>query len=179
MSQAQISLRISAELKEQADEVLRELDSSPTQAITMLYQYIATNKKLPFANVPQVKTPDEIRNYVVSRFCTALDTLRSIATDLLENNGLDGRTLMIKTTQVRDIQGDVLNHILAIDESERDAVYQVLNAMNEATSACTGVLNFGFGMVTVKVSEEEKRRIAAGVEAFEARFAELDADLPF
>jgi RHH-type rel operon transcriptional repressor/antitoxin RelB len=177
MSQAQISLRIDAHLKEQADEVLKQMDSSPTQAITMLYHYIATNKKLPFAEIKQVKTHDETLEYVMTRFNTALETLLSIGGDILEKNGLDGKKLVIQTTHLRDIQGDVINHLISVDENERDALYLALTALNEATSACTGLLNFGFGMVTVKVKPDEEKRLAAAIDAFHARLNELAEDL--
>ncbi|HDC4648658.1 TPA: type II toxin-antitoxin system RelB/DinJ family antitoxin, partial [Enterobacter kobei] len=44
---ATINVRIDDAIKMTADEVLKNLDVSQTQAITAFYQYIAENKKLP------------------------------------------------------------------------------------------------------------------------------------
>lgn len=174
MAMSQINVRIDEVLKTETDSVFQTLGISPSQAITMLYHYIATNKKLPFSEIKQVKTPVETTAYIITRFNTALETLLSIGRDMLEEKALDGKKLIIQTTQLRDIQGDVISHIISVDENERDALYQALTALNEATSACTGLLNFGFGMVTVKVKPEEEERLAATIEAFHTRLSELD-----
>ena len=49
MALSQISVRIDENLKKQADGVMKELGTHPTQAITWLYQYIAEYHKLPFS----------------------------------------------------------------------------------------------------------------------------------
>ncbi|ELS8330021.1 type II toxin-antitoxin system RelB/DinJ family antitoxin, partial [Salmonella enterica] len=48
MALSQISVRIDEELKQRTDETMKLLGTNPTQAITLLYQYIAENGKLPF-----------------------------------------------------------------------------------------------------------------------------------
>ncbi|EPN6628524.1 TPA: type II toxin-antitoxin system antitoxin, RelB/DinJ family [Raoultella ornithinolytica] len=48
MALQQISIRINEELKQRTDETMKLLGTNPTQAITLLYQYIAENGKLPF-----------------------------------------------------------------------------------------------------------------------------------
>lgn len=48
MALSQISVRIDEELKNRTDEAMKLLGTSPTQVITLLYQYIDENGKLPF-----------------------------------------------------------------------------------------------------------------------------------
>lgn len=52
MALQQISIRINEELKQRTDETMKLLGTNPTQAITLLYQYIAENGKLPFTVAP-------------------------------------------------------------------------------------------------------------------------------
>ena len=49
MALSQISGLIDEELKQRTDETMKLLGTNPTQVITLLYQYIAENRKLPFS----------------------------------------------------------------------------------------------------------------------------------
>ncbi len=55
MKDALINARIESDLKQDVEQILKQLGLSATQAITMYYQQIRLNKGLPF----EVKLPNE------------------------------------------------------------------------------------------------------------------------
>lgn len=59
MALSQISVRIDDELKNRTDETMKRLGTSPTQAITLLYQYIDENGKLPFTVSTRLLTTND------------------------------------------------------------------------------------------------------------------------
>lgn len=54
-----INVRIEEELKQKADEVMKAAGTTPTAAITLLYQYIAEHGKLPFTVKTSLSTPND------------------------------------------------------------------------------------------------------------------------
>lgn len=60
MATVNVNVRIDAKLKQSADEAMQIAGTTPTQAITLLYQYIAENKTLPFVEIRSVKTPADL-----------------------------------------------------------------------------------------------------------------------
>ncbi|EPY9990705.1 type II toxin-antitoxin system RelB/DinJ family antitoxin [Escherichia coli] len=71
MALSQISVRIDDELKQRTDEKMKLLGTNPTQAITLLYQYIAENGKLPFTVSTQLFTSEDYTQKLIT-------TVRSI-----------------------------------------------------------------------------------------------------
>ncbi|EIC8564081.1 TPA: type II toxin-antitoxin system RelB/DinJ family antitoxin [Escherichia coli] len=71
MTLSQISVRIDDELKQRTDEKMKLLGTNPTQAITLLYQYIAENGKLPFTVSTQLFTSEDYTQKLIT-------TVRSI-----------------------------------------------------------------------------------------------------
>jgi len=61
MKDALINVRIESDLKQDVEQILKQLGLSATQAITMYYQQIRLNKGLPF----EVKLPNEETQKVI------------------------------------------------------------------------------------------------------------------
>jgi len=61
MKDALINARIESDLKQDVEQILKQLGLSATQAITMYYQQIRLNKGLPF----EVKLPNEETQKVI------------------------------------------------------------------------------------------------------------------
>ena len=61
MEDALINVRIESDLKQDVEQILKQLGLSATQAITMYYQQIRLNKGLPF----EVKLPNEETQKVI------------------------------------------------------------------------------------------------------------------
>lgn len=52
-----VRARVNPELKDAAEHVLEELGITPTQAVTILYKYVAREHKWPVPmNIPNIKT---------------------------------------------------------------------------------------------------------------------------
>lgn len=67
MALQQISIRIDEELKQRTDETMKLLGTNPTQVITLLYQYIAENGKLPFTVSSRLlSSEDYTRNLITT-----------------------------------------------------------------------------------------------------------------
>jgi len=63
MKDALINARIESDLKQDVEQILKQLGLSATQAITMYYQQIRLNKGLPF----EVKLPNEETQRVIEK----------------------------------------------------------------------------------------------------------------
>ena len=61
MKDALINARIESDLKQDVEQILKQLGLSATQAITMYYQQIKLNKGLPF----EVKLPNDETQKVI------------------------------------------------------------------------------------------------------------------
>jgi DNA-damage-inducible protein J len=58
-----VRARVEPELKEEAETILHELGISPTQAVTMLYKYVAHEHKWPTTiKIPNAKTSRTFKN---------------------------------------------------------------------------------------------------------------------
>ncbi|MEX8630979.1 type II toxin-antitoxin system RelB/DinJ family antitoxin [Salmonella enterica] len=66
MALSQISVRIDEELKQRTDETMKLLGTNPTQAITLLYQYIAENGKLPFTVSTRLFTSEDYTRKLIT-----------------------------------------------------------------------------------------------------------------
>lgn len=66
MALSQISVRIDDELKQRTDETMKLLGTNPTQAITLLYQYIAENGKLPFTVSSRLFSSEEYTRRLIT-----------------------------------------------------------------------------------------------------------------
>ena len=84
MATVNVNVRIDAELKQSADEAMQIAGVSPTQAVTLLYQYIAENKRLPFVVTTSVKTPDDLTSEATEILATALAVALNMEAGLKE-----------------------------------------------------------------------------------------------
>jgi RHH-type rel operon transcriptional repressor/antitoxin RelB len=66
MALSQISVRIDDELKQRTDEKMKLLGTNPTQAITLFYQYIAENGKLPFTVSSRLFTSEDYTRKLIT-----------------------------------------------------------------------------------------------------------------
>lgn len=62
---ATINARIDDDIKKQADDVLKRLNISQTEAILLLYQYIADHGKLPFTVSTEIMTEADDTQYIL------------------------------------------------------------------------------------------------------------------
>lgn len=67
MALSQISVRIDEDLKQRTDEAMKRIGTNPTQTITLLYQYIADNGKLPFSVRTVVSDKTEHTHYLLGQ----------------------------------------------------------------------------------------------------------------
>ncbi|MEQ4962299.1 type II toxin-antitoxin system RelB/DinJ family antitoxin [Enterobacter hormaechei] len=151
---ATINVRIDDAIKMTADEVLKNLDVSQTQAITAFYQYIAENKKLPFTALMSFKTQDDL----LKNFNDILSEALAIALNL---------QVWINKSDIIDEKNQ--QYYRRLDNYYRSAKEQldflesrtnaalVLNALNKILTIIVDFNNFGYGYVQVKISYPEKK----------------------
>jgi RHH-type rel operon transcriptional repressor/antitoxin RelB len=162
---ATINARIDDNIKARADEVLKRLDISQTQAITAFYQYIAESGKLPFKIDMQVRTPDDIAAALIRNLTDALNILLMIQRDIEHNEVLNGKTLLIQERQLEALYRSVADSIGDVDNS--GGFERALAALRRAISACVDFKDFGYGKALVRIDESEYPRYAALVRYFQ------------
>ncbi|MFX2605515.1 type II toxin-antitoxin system RelB/DinJ family antitoxin, partial [Enterobacter asburiae] len=90
---ATINVRIDDAIKMTADEVLKNLDVSQTQAITAFYQYIAENKKLPFTALMSFKTQDDLLKTFNDILSEALAIVLNLQVWINKSDIIDGKII--------------------------------------------------------------------------------------
>ena len=80
---AVISARIDPELKQDAEEVFRELGLTATQAITLFYKQVELERGLPFAvRVPNEETLEALEQVRTRQELESFNTLGELFEDL-------------------------------------------------------------------------------------------------
>lgn len=78
-----IRARVEPELKHRAEEVLRELGLSATEAITLFYKQVAMHKGLPFElRIPNADTAEALRQAETGADLIEYATLEDLKTSL-------------------------------------------------------------------------------------------------
>ncbi|PQQ41083.1 hypothetical protein C6H65_11240 [Photorhabdus luminescens] len=164
---ATINARIDDDIKAQADEVLKTLDISHTQAISALYQYIASNGRLPFLISMQVRTPEDIESKIMNQFREASTTLNTIKKNLELSHELEKNDTLKKNRKLKNIHINVWNEIPQTDY--KNILILLADALKKAISTLEDFKNSGYGyeVIVVSESEEECRKFSAAVESFD------------
>ncbi len=167
LTMATINARIDDDIKAQADEVLKTLDISHTQAISALYQYIASNGRLPFLISMQVRTPEDIESKIMNQFREASTTLNTIKKNLELSHELEKNDTLKKNRKLKNIHINVWNEIPQTDY--KNILILLADALKKAISTLEDFKNSGYGyeVIVVSESEEECRKFSAAVESFD------------
>ncbi|MEG7665025.1 hypothetical protein U0D24_21880 [Hafnia paralvei] len=78
MAKTAVNYKIDEALKRRVDQILEQLDITPTIAITGLYHYIDQHSTLPFIIKMQATTLEELDNTLINLYYGALYHLRSV-----------------------------------------------------------------------------------------------------
>ncbi|WP_434526407.1 type II toxin-antitoxin system RelB/DinJ family antitoxin [Photorhabdus asymbiotica] len=162
---ATINARIDDDIKAQADGVLKTLDISHTQAISALYQYIASNGRLPFLISMQVRTPEDIESKIMNQFREASTTLNTIKKNLELSHKLEKNDTLKKNRKLKNIHINVWNEIP--QTGHKNILILLADVLKKAISTLEDFKNSGYGYEVIMVSEEECRKFSAAVESFD------------
>ncbi|ADF65065.1 type II toxin-antitoxin system RelB/DinJ family antitoxin [Salmonella enterica] len=168
---ATINARIDDDIKNQADEVLKLLNISQTQAIAAFYQYVAEQKKLPFVITSVVKTPHDLLRESSDMLAEALAVISNLQAWTEQPDGIEKAKLMEYYRRLDALYRCAKDKISLIPDN-RDAEL-ALNAFNKALSILVDTRNFGYGYEKVTFSTLEQTSFAFAVHEFESKVAGL------
>ena len=157
--------RIDDDIKNQADEVLKLMNISQTQAIAAFYQYIAEQKKLPFVITSIVKTPHDLLRESSDMLAEALAVISNLQAWTEQQDGIEKEKLM-KYYRRLDALYRCAKEKIGLLSDNRDAEL-ALNAFNKAMSILVDAQNFGYGHKKVTFSMLEQTQFAFAVQEFE------------
>ncbi|HCB2860397.1 type II toxin-antitoxin system RelB/DinJ family antitoxin [Klebsiella aerogenes] len=130
MALSQISVRIDDELKNRTDEKMKQLGTSPTQAITLLYQYIDENGKLPFTVSTRLLTTDDYTRRLITTtraihhfWSTLCDTLPTVR----KSNGM--AFSMALAAQISSLRSDLKDDCGSLTAGEVVLLMDVMESM--------------------------------------------------
>lgn len=152
---ATINVRIDDAIKMTADEVLKNLDVSQTQAITAFYQYIAENKKLPFTALMSFKTQDDILETFNDILSEALAIVLNLQVWINKSDIIDGKIIQKYYHRLDSYYSSAKEQLNFLESRTKAA--QVLNALNKILTVIVDFSNFGYGYEQVKISHPEKK----------------------
>ena len=162
---ATINARIDDEIKSQADEVLKILDISQTQAIAAFYLYIAEQKKLPFLITTVVKTPDDILRESIDLLSEAHAVISNLQVWTEKPDGIE-KSKLRKYYRRLDVLYRAAKEKIILLENKRN--YELaLNAFNKAMTILVDAENFGYGHERVTFSILEQTNFLFAVQEFE------------
>ncbi|EMD0441371.1 TPA: type II toxin-antitoxin system antitoxin, RelB/DinJ family [Escherichia coli] len=164
---ATINARIDDDIKNQADEVLKLMNISQTQAIAAFYQYIAEQKKLPFVITSIVKTPHDLLRESSDMLAEALAVISNLQAWTEQQDGIEKEKLM-KYYRRLDALYCCAKEKIGLLSDNRDAEL-ALNAFNKAMSILVDAQNFGYGHEKVTFSMLEKTNFAFAVQEFKGK----------
>ncbi|MBB6117825.1 RHH-type rel operon transcriptional repressor/antitoxin RelB [Rahnella inusitata] len=171
---ATINARIDDEIKTQADEVFKLLDISQTQAITAFYQYIAANRKLPFAVTMQVKSWEEVEKEIINKFTWALNILLTIKDAISDNENLVGPKLLAYDRQLEEIHRRVKSDIELLDN--KSPFERVLTRLHKVIAILVDFDGFGYGKAEVKVKATEYVVFVSAVGRYQDGLDDIDKE---
>lgn len=161
---ATINARIDDEIKAQADEVLKILDISQTQAIAAFYQYIAEQKKLPFLITTVVKTQDDLARESTDLLAEALAVISNLQVWTEKPDGIKNSTLMEYYRRL-DVLYRAAKEKITFLENKRESEL-ALNAFNKAMTILVDAEKFGYGYEPVTFSKMEQTNFLFAVQDF-------------
>ncbi|PLY35856.1 hypothetical protein F164LOC_18355 [Pectobacterium carotovorum] len=152
MPLAQVHVRIDDELKKRADEAMKLAGTTPTQAITLFYQYIAENNKLPFSVRTFLVTTDDTTRKIIEdlkgifNFCSAVfeASLKG-----KKSNGIE--VTMSIAGQLSSVQSHLTGWQTNFSDHEVEQVNTVLNSLFEVAGH---LMTISPNLITISPSEE-------------------------
>lgn len=161
---ATINARIDDQIKAQADEVLKMLDISQTQAIAAFYQYIAEQKKLPFLITTVVKTQDDLARESTDFLAEALAVISNLKVWMEKPDGIKNSKLLEYYHRL-DVLFRAAKEKINLLENKRESEL-ALNAFNKAMTILVDAENFGYGYEQVTFSRLEQTNFLFAVQEF-------------
>lgn len=163
---AAINVKISDDLKDQGDSVLRENGLNATQYITHCWQYLALHGRLPFITETRVLTPRDAIAGLAGQFSDALVRLQAVGSSLLRP-GLSAEGLAAMRQEMRRLTSGIRMNGLRLEaEPELDgdeaAGRHLLPGVNYHLESCVFAL-------------DELRLLPDGVEGLERFESALQA----
>lgn len=164
---ATINARIDDDIKTQADEVLKILNISQTQAIAAFYQYIAEQKKLPFVITTVVKTQDDLARESTDLLAEAHAVISNLQAWTEKPDGIITSKLMEYYRRL-DVLYRAAKEKINLLENKRDSEL-ALNAFNKAMTILVDAEKFGYGYEQVTFSKMEQTSFLFAVQLFEQK----------
>ncbi|CAD5718287.1 type II toxin-antitoxin system RelB/DinJ family antitoxin [Escherichia coli] len=161
---ATINARIDDDIKAQADEVLKILNISQTQAIAAFYQYIAEQKKLPFRITTVVKTQGDLARESSDLLAEAHAVISNLQVWTERPNGITTSKLMEYYRRL-DVLYRAAKEKINMLENKRNSEL-ALNAFNKAMTILVDAENFGYGYERVTFSRVEQNHFLSSVLEF-------------
>lgn len=167
MATVNVNVRIDTELKQSADEAMQIAGTTPTQVITLLYQYIAENKRIPFVVATSVKTPKDLLLESSALLAEAHAVLSNLQVWTEKADGIE-KSKMMEYYRRLDILYCCAKEKIYLLENRREAEL-ALNALNKAMSILVDAQNFGYGLERVTFSKMEQTNFLFAVQDFEKK----------
>lgn len=167
MATVNVNARIDAELKQRADEAMQIAGVTPTQAITLLYQYIAENKRLPFVVTTSVKTPKDLLRDSSALLAEACAVLSNLQVWTEKQDGIEKSKLMEYYRRL-DALYCCAKEKIDLLENNREIVL-ALNAFSKAMNILVDSQNFGYGYERVTFSKLEQTNFLFAVQDFRSK----------
>lgn len=171
MATVNVNVRIDAELKQSADEAMQIAGATPTQAITLLYQYIAENKRLPFVVTTSVKTPDDLTSEATELLATALAVTLNMEAGFKDEGQMPGKTMLEYYHRLDFLFTSAKEK--TVQPQERRELTLALNNLNKLLTVIVDVTDFGYGYDLVRLLPSEKNKFNIAISTFERSMFEL------
>lgn len=165
MATVNVNVRIDAELKQSADEAMQIADATPTQAITLLYQYIAENKRLPFVVTTSVKTPDDLTSDATELLATALAVALNMEAGLKDEAQMPGKKLLEYYRRLDFLFTSAKEK--TVQQQQSRELTLALNNLNKLLTVIVDFQDFGYGYDLVRLQSSEKNEFNIAVSNFE------------
>ncbi|WP_336819676.1 MULTISPECIES: type II toxin-antitoxin system RelB/DinJ family antitoxin [unclassified Cedecea] len=171
MATVNVNVRIDAELKQSADEAMQIAGATPTQAITLLYQYIAENKRLPFVVTTSVKTPDDLTSEAPELLATALAVALNMEAGLKDEGRMPGKTMLEYYKRLDFLFTSAKEK--TVQPQERRELTLAMNNLNKLLTVIVDFTDFGYGYDLVRLLPSEKNKFNIAISTFERSMFEL------
>lgn len=171
MATVNVNVRIDAELKQSADEAMQIAGATPTQAITLLYQYIAENKRLPFVVTTSVKTPDDLTSEATELLATALAVALNMEAGLKDEGQMPGKTMLEYYHRLDFLFTSAKEK--TVQPQERRELTLAMNNLNKLLTVIVDFTDFGYGYELVRLRPSEKNKFNIAISTFERSMFEL------
>lgn len=153
MATVNVNVRIDAELKQSADEAMLLAGTTPTQAITLLYQYIAENKRLPFITTKMIQTHTELEKEIYLHFHEGRTILKRILQSIEICENIEGQDFLYNYELLNKLHTSMQRKLQFIDENVE--LSELSAALKKSILICGNFTNFGYGKKFFKVTKEE------------------------